>query len=359
MEFQNIVQSITTRTPGSSGASNRNLSIQDAQTWFEARSNWLIVFDWSFLATSEDNRAFQELFPIKGTNSRILCISTSRRLVDYLEHPDIQSMQVLPLKPEEARPLLFHELSISSPTEAEAAWATNLINSVRCLPVTIQGMAHRMLAKGQSLEQFLDLELDSYVSKVCNRSLEELRNNDHVEAINFLNIFCLFEKYVPLGMIPSSLGVWQTLCMISKSQPAGPPDLDDTIHILVKMGLIDRGASSIHTLTMKVSDMLEPVVLTVFSNVQKYCVERLRSQGYFQSFLELAIRLFNESFEAAQDCTGTKHESEYLNLQNCLEFQRHGRRLRGLEATCNESEKRDLKSVCDQLNLKLRKLVEM
>ncbi|MCJ1389880.1 hypothetical protein MMC18_002737 [Xylographa bjoerkii] len=308
-KFGTMVQRITT---GSllDGANDSAMSITDARAWFEARSNWLIVFDCSDNIENDDDRCFQDLLP---------------------------------------------------EAEAETAKATEIIRKEGCLPLTILDISRRMQAKGQSLEQFnLDLEPNSRMARVYGRIFAELRTNDHVDAINFLNILCLYETNVPFRMITYGKKILQSLNIGIESESSGrSPDIEYNISTLIRYGLLDHG-KTYHRYDFLVvsgdSDILDPGaidILTVYPSVQKFCVDRQRQEGDFQIWMAYAVRLYNESFREARRRMIARYGMYGGPLQDFQEYLRHGRRLWKLVNTCSNSEKRDLRLMFDELYLGL------
>ncbi|MCJ1401112.1 hypothetical protein MMC11_004324 [Xylographa trunciseda] len=343
IQLQTAVQrNVFSHTPWS-GRSD-DINIADARAWFEERSDWLIVYDCFNI-----DGPFQDLLPA-GRNSCIMCISGSPVLEEYFKNVSLPRILVPPLKPAAARALLLRELFIESPTEAHAAYANNVISKVGCIPLTIVDIAHRMQAKGQSLEQFdPDLEPDSHIFKQYGPVLAELRKKNLLEAINLLNVLSLFETEIRLRMIILGHRVLQGLNVETQPSSLGsPPDIHQTIDILRAYGLL------VHETQRRDSDLREwkwVEMLKMHSDLQKFCVERQRQEGYFQVWIAHAVRLFNESYSELRSMVESGRAPEAI--QQLQEYLKHGQRLRALLDTCNTSEKRDLKPLCDELDLRL------
>ena len=354
MKFQNMVQSISMRTPDLSGVGDSHLSITDARVWFEARSGWLIVFDCSNIDKKEDDNAIMNMLPLRSINSCIIYISRSGSPENAFRQRSLSVMEVPPLKPEAARALLFHALYITLPTEPEMACAKDLISKLGGLPVTILDIAQRIRSKGQSLEQFdPDLEPDSHIFKAYNPIFQTLREEGHGKAITLLYILCLLKTGVPIEAIDSGNKVLQTLGVISE-----PPDLYTLISILIRYELIKGEDSLVDSSNFDKLDVVPKAVLLVDPNVQKYCTESLRLQGYFHIFLSHAIDFFNESYIVEESCILSEHTAVNTQPRIYHEYLGHGRRLRGLVDTCSNSEQHDMRIMCDKLDMTLANILE-
>lgn len=322
---------------------------ESVKAWFEARHDWLIVFDGVVVDKDDDVTELAGFVP-DSKNSSIIYISLSKSLESRrrLRHPF--PIRVGPLAEEHARNLLLKQLERErkrKPTEAEKKAATELVRKMGCLPLAIDAISHRIAETSEPLTKFniKSYSADPKLKGTYETILKDLKlSHPHLEAWNLINILCFFGQHIPVEMLHLGLRGLPARVKIKSSEVDGEePNLNTTFSTLMKYALIERNppedknsAASSHDSLVDPIDMLK-----LHSVVQKFCCDSLDASKLLPEWLTHAVELFAYSYHKADEKIKQKPEpgriSDYRDYlvqgQHLLDHIRfYERRSQNLEA---------------------------
>src|SRR4029077_8874365 len=140
----------------------------------------------------------------------------------------------------------FKDLGIKKPTPEQLQKAIDLVQHYQCLPLAIHAISHRLSATAKPIEKY---HINSHLTDKKLREpflgiMHDLYRREHFAALNLINLASFFSHHIPLGMIQlgrSALSEWNVNILSSVSGER--EDLDTTLGVLIRYGLIDRAAA--------------------------------------------------------------------------------------------------------------------
>ncbi|KAL6235579.1 hypothetical protein BDW75DRAFT_230196 [Aspergillus navahoensis] len=330
--------------------------VEAVRHWLQSRQEWLLVFD-GFLP-------FKERCGIIYTS-----VDKTLRKKQRLYEP--YCLLVAPLQVEDACKLLFKDLGIKRPTKEQIRKATEVVTHYECLPLAIHAISHRLSATDKPIEKYhINSHFtDEKLAEPFLSIMHDLFRGGHFEALNLINLLSFLGHQVPVGLIllgKSFLEAWN-IEVFTSSRHGEPGDLDTTLGILIRYGLIERTSDKYPLLQTPLSPiseryMIDPKavvpemsesqtessqegfftqyqnsgvsdVVRIHSVVQGFCRDELKimdkelrangsrpgqNTGYYDSWLVVATHVFCTSFENAKcrmdrvdDCGSVKDYREY------------------------------------------------
>lgn len=322
---------------------------ESVKDWFEARHDWLIVFDGVVVDKDADVTELAGFVP-DSKNSSIIYISLSKSLESKRRLRQPFPIRVAPLAEEHARNLLLKQLEHErkrKPTEAEKKAAMELVRKMGCLPLAIDAISHRIAETSEPLTRFniKSYSADPKLKGTYETILKDLQlSHPDLEAWNLINILCFFGQNIPVEMVHLGLRGLPAEVKIKSSEVDGEePNLNTTFSTLMKYALIERNppedknsAASSHDSLVDPIDMLK-----LHSVVQKFCCDSLDASKLLPKWLTHAVELFAYSYYKADEKIKQKPEPgrisdyhDYLvqgqHLLNHIRF--YERRSQNLEA---------------------------
>ena len=332
--YWNIHQKVVARESPELCASvngNENTFVESVKTWFESRQEWLIVFDGVVVDKDADATELQSFVP-DSRNSSIIYISRAKNLESKQRLLRPFPIKVSPLKEEDARKLLFKELHIRKPTEAETKNATELVRKIGGLPLAIDAISHRLADTHEPLAKYnmKSYSADPKMGGTYNKILDDLQRLGHIEAWNLIHILCFYGQHIPFEMVHLGLKSLRSYPVEVKScEDGGKADIDTTFGILMRYALIERNEPDDKASMSSSRDSLvdpEPIdMLKMHSVVQKFCCDSLNAQRLLPTWLGYAARLFSYSFKQAD--IKIKQRPEPGRISDYRYYLVHGQRL--------------------------------
>ena len=209
--------------------------------WLESREGWLIVFDGVTFDSEDEILAFVKFIPDSKGNS-IIFTSVDRTLAKRQRLLYPTAVKVSPLSVDDARSLLYKGLDIQTPNFAQETKATELVKYYEFLPLAIHAMGHVLTSKGKALEKY---RIGSYptskrLAEPYIEIMQDLRENTHHEAVNLINILSFYGHSVPVAMLQLGRRALKVEIRSLDREGSTRRDLDTTIAILRKYGLVER-----------------------------------------------------------------------------------------------------------------------
>ena len=359
--FSNIKQKvISTDSPESCDGANCDNFVQIVKAWFEGRHEWLIVFDGITAEEDQDATDLANFIP-NSNNSSIIYISRARNLEmsDRLLRPS--PIKVGPLKEDDAKKLLFKELHIKKPSEAENRKATELVRKVNGLPLAIIAISRRLADTHEPLPKYkLSTSADPTIEETYNTILDDMRRRGHEEAWTLINILCWFAQDLPFEMVNLGLRFLKADGIEVRARDGtGKPDIDNTIATVMKYALIERNEPDDRDSVSSNRDSLnepEPIdMLKLHSVVQDFCCESQNRQGLLPQYLGHAVTLFLHSYREAH--RRIKQKSERGRISDYRYYETHGKWLWN-QTKRYESKTQSLESIKSKLSSELHKISE-
>ncbi|RAL15417.1 LipA and NB-ARC domain protein [Aspergillus homomorphus CBS 101889] len=221
--------------------------VDSLRGWLQNREGWLIVFDGISFAHEHDINNFKQFLPF-NKNCSIIYTSVDKTLKRKQRLYEPYCLQVKPLEPEDACKLLFDDLGIKRPTAGQIRKATELVTHYECLPLAIHAISHRLSAMSKPIERYhLNSHLtDEKLAEPFLSIMHDLFRLEHFAALNLINMLSFFSHHIPVGLLTSGLSAlksWHVEVLTShRSGERG--DLDTTIGILIRYGLVERASDS-------------------------------------------------------------------------------------------------------------------
>lgn len=305
--------------------------VDTVKAWFESRQEWLIVFDGIVIEKDGDAAELARFVP-DSRNSSIIYVSRAKNLESKQRLLRPYPIKVPSLGEEDARKLLFKELHMKKPTEADIKSATEWVKKVGGLPLAIDALSHRLADTHEPLTKvnIKSFSAESKMGTTYNRILDDLLILGHTEAWNLINIVSFFGQHVPVEMVHLGLRSLRGDDIEVKSREGEEkPDLNMTFKILMRYALIERNEPDDKDSMSSSRDSLvepEPIdMLKIHSVVQKFCCDSLNGKRVLPQWLGYAVGLFAYSYDQADK--RIKQKPEPGRVSDYREYQIHGKRL--------------------------------
>jgi hypothetical protein len=305
--------------------------IDTVKTWFELRSEWLIVLD-GISAENEDIAKLHQFVP-DSKNSSIIYISRSARFEAMHRLLDPVAIKVNPLKEAEGRELLFQELHIERPRPAQIKSANALIKKIGGLPLAINAIARRIADTRVPLEKYSikSYSDDPKLAGTYRIIMDDLRKNRHREALNLISILCFFGPHIPVEMIHLGMKALKDVKIETKTSEIGDDtDLNSTFAVLMQHALIERNEPDDNISMSGSRNSLqdpEPIdMLKMHTVVQKFCADSLYASKELPVWLEYAVQLFIRSYHEADARISSRPEPG--RVSDYRQYSIHGEQLR-------------------------------
>lgn len=301
--------------------------------WFEDRSDWLIVFDGVTIETDQEVAELSRYVPNKP-HSSLLYISMSDELKSRHRLLNPSTIKVKPLSEADARSMLFQELGLRHPNEAQLNRATRLVKEVSGLPLAINAISHRLVATRERLETYKiqSYSADPKLGGPYRQIMIDLIDRNHVEAWNLIHVLCFWGKHIPVEMIHFGMKSLKLAQVKIKSGESGQkPDINTTYAILIRFALIernepdDRGSTSSSRDSFYNPDTID--MLKIHTVVQNFCCDDLKSRGDLPQWLGYAVGVFCLSYDEADFRISRKPQPGLVS--DYREYLSHGKYLRG------------------------------
>lgn len=349
--------------------------VEAVRNWFRARQEWLLVFDGVTFDRDEDVTQFQKFIP-DSKNSSIIYTSVDRTLVrkQRLLYPI--AVKVRPLQEQDAMELLYRGLGIKHPTPEQEEKSRALVRHLECLPLAIHAMGHRLSATRKAIEKYHieSYSTDSKLAQPYMGIMADLWRYNHLEALNLIHILCFFGHNVPVAMLNLGRQTLKEAKIYIKSSDGGSKrDVDNTLGTLIKYGLIDRALIRYDVIDRSTPDLsderqgsqdslistLETIdIIKLHTVVQGFCCDSLKGEGRFLYWLEVAVKVFCQSFEKAD--AQIKKQSMPGLVKDYREYETHGQRLLShlVEKLAKTSALRETRVKLQRTLLKIKKEIE-
>lgn len=306
---------------------------ESVKAWFEARHDWLIVFDGVVVDKDADVTELAGFVP-DSKNSSIIYISLSKSLESKRRLRQPFPIRVAPLTEEHARNLLLKQLEHErkrKPTEAEKKAATELVKKMGCLPLAIDAISHRIAETSEPLTKFniKSYSADPKLKGTYETILKDLQlSHPELEAWNLINILCFFGQHIPVEMVHLGLRGLPSEVKIKSSEVDGEePNLNTTFSTLMKYALIERNPpEDKSSATSSYDDLVDPIdMLKLHSVVQKFCCDSLDASKLLPEWLTHAAELFAYSYQKADE--KIKQKPEPGRISDYRDYLVHGQHL--------------------------------
>ncbi|KAI4210417.1 MAG: hypothetical protein LQ351_006709 [Letrouitia transgressa] len=357
--YESIFQKAVTRDslgPGFKLDEDGQSVVKCVKDWFETRQEWLIIFDGVSVETDEDISDLARFVP-DSRNSSMIYVSRQRNLESKQRLLRPAAIRIPSLKVEDARKLLFKELHIKKPSEAEIASATRLVSQTDCLPLAIDAISHRIADTHEPLTRYSmkSFAANPKIEGTYNQILDDLQRLGHMEAWNLINILAFFGQHVPVEMLHLGISGLQEIS-VKSSEDDSKPELNVTFSILMRHALLERNEPDSDVSSSRDS-LVEPEpidMLKIHSVVQSFCLDSLNTRKMLPEWLQHATKLFESSYHAAD--SKIKQKAEPARVSDYRYYLVHGRRLYD-HSTHYESKKQNLAPIRAELEV-LLELIE-
>jgi hypothetical protein len=326
--FWNICQKVVVRDSPDM-CNDKRTFVDMVKAWFESRHGWLMVFDGITLDRDDDATDLQRFIP-DSRDSSLIYISRAKNLESKQRLLRPFAIRVASLKEDDARKLLFKELHIDQPKDAEVKKATELVKKVGGLPLAIDAIAHRISDTHEPLAKFrIEYFADPKIGGTYNKILNDLQKLRQVEAWNLIHVLCFFGQHIPVELVHLGLkSLNHDSIEVKSSDGGGNPDINTTFSILMRYALVERNEPDDSSMSSSRDSLVgpEPIdVLKIHSVVQKFCLDSLNGMNILPIWMGYAIRLFGYSFHEAD--VRIKLRPEKGRVSDYREYLTHGQRL--------------------------------
>ncbi|KAB8257786.1 lipa and NB-ARC domain protein [Aspergillus pseudonomiae] len=383
--------------------------VEAVRNWLQVREEWLLVFDGISFDHHDDLDHFRQFLPF-NRNCSIIYTSVDKTLRKKQRLYEPYCLQIKPLQVEDACKLLFKDLGIRKPTPSQIRKATELVNHYECLPLAIHAISHRLSATSKSIDKYhVNSHLtDEKLAEPFLSIMHDLYRMGHFEALNLINILSFFGHHVPVGLInlgKAALETWHVE-ILTGSRPGEPGDIDTTLGILIRYGLIERTTDAyalqakalsprsekdeILDITAVAPDLSESQtessqdaffsvyqssgsidLIKIHSVVQGFCRDELKimdeerkkslsanatnsDAGFYDSWLVVATRVFCMSYEHAKK--RMDRVDDYGLVKDYREYEMHASRLLGNFPKKSSKEPKTLREARDDLGQIMRSI---
>lgn len=327
--------------------------IEAVRHWLQSRQEWLLVFDGVSFNHDEDISDFRQFLPFRE-RCGIIYTSVDKTLRKKQRLYEPYCLLLSPLQVEDACKLLFKDLGIKRPSKGQTRKATEVVTHYECLPLAIHAISHRLSATDKPIEKYhINSHFtDEKLAEPFLSIMHDLYRGEHFEALNLINLLSFLGHHVPVGLITlgkSFLEAWN-IEVFTSSRQGEAGDLDNTLGVLIRYGLIERTSDKYPLLQTPSSPLSErntvdpkavipdlsesqtessqegfftqfqssgvSDVVKIHSVVQGFCRDELKimdkelrakagsrggqSTGYYDSWLVVATHVFCTSFENAK-----------------------------------------------------------
>ncbi|BDD56934.1 hypothetical protein MAP00_002349 [Monascus purpureus] len=344
--------------------------------WFQAREEWLLIFDGLCFDKDEDISRLKQFLP-NNKNCAIIYTSIDKTLARKQRLFEPYCLTVPPLREEDGCKLLFKDMSIKRPTPQQLQKAKELVRHFEGLPLAIHAISHRLSAASKPIEKYrVNSHLtDQKLAEPFLGIMNDLYRMRRFEALYLINLLSYLGHRIPVGLIVlgrHALEDWDVQILTS-SRPGERPDLDTTLQTLIKYGLIERTThpydfwhpkhspqQSSESVDLKrvviAADSSESPtesssqdgffaayqnvsvidIIKIHSVVQRFCRDELKimdeetkamgtrdrsTAGFYDSWLVVATRVFCKAYEKAK----SKMDMQDVGLsKDYREFSTHG-----------------------------------
>lgn len=282
--FWNLKQKVVCRDkPELCDGVNGNNFVLTVKAWFEGRQEWLVVFDGVMVEKDEDTIDFATFVP-DSQNSSIIYISRARNLESKQRLLRPFPIKIGSLKEDDARKLLFKELHIKKPTEAEKRKANELVRNIGGLLLAINAISHRLADTHEPLTKYkLLYSADPTMEGTYNKILDKLQRLSHMEAWHLIHILCWFGHEIPIEMLHFGLRILRTNVEVRAIDTGGRPDINITFGEFMRYALIERNEPDDRDSMSSSRNSLvdsEPIdMLKIHSVVQNFYCDSLNTRG--------------------------------------------------------------------------------
>ena len=359
--FSDIMQKVMSRDyPELCDGVNGDNYVQLVKNWFEGRHEWLMVFDGITVDKDENATELSKFIP-DSKDSSIIYVSRARNLEAKQRLLRPIPIKVGPLQEQEARKLLFKELHIKKPTEAQNTKATELVRKVGGLPLAINAISRRLADTREPLTKYkLSTSADPTIEGTYNAILDDLQRLGYMQAWNLISVLCWFAQELPFEMVHLGLKILKADAVdVRAKEGTGKPDIDNTIAILMRYALLERNDPGDKESASSSRDSLnepEPIdMLKIHTVLQNYCCESLNDRGMLPKYLGHAVKMFSYSYHQAD--VRIKLKPEPGRVSDYRYYETHGQWLWN-HAIHYERRDQSLQSIKDELRPTLDRIGE-
>ena len=204
---------------------------------------WLLVFDGLALDSEHAIDAFRRFLPDRSGNN-IIYTSVDKTLAHRQRLFNPAAVRVQPLATDEACQLLYHNLEIRRPSSTQQKKAIELVQAHQCLPLAVHAVAHALIENGKQLERYThDGSSHTRLTKPFMQIIRGLHDKTQYAAIDLITLLSFFNHSVPVALVQFGRKTLSTLDLdvLSPKHPdSAYRDLDSTISILMRCGLLER-----------------------------------------------------------------------------------------------------------------------
>ena len=335
-------------------------TVELVKTWFESREEWLIVLDGLDIDTEKDAVELEQFIPNKS-NTSLIYVSMAKKLESMHRLHRPSAIKVPPLSERDARKLLFKEIQLKKPNDAQLKRATELVRQVGGLPLAISAISHRLADTHERLETYKiqSYSADPKLAGPYRQIMKDLQERGHVEACNLINILGFFGSHIPVEMVRLGMKALRNIVEIRSTLHGEKRDINITIGILIRYALIERNELDDNDSMTSSRDSFvdpEPIdMLSLHGVVQNFCCDALKARGEVPIWAGYAVRLFCHSFKDA--CNRIRISWESGRVSDYREYLNHGHYLR-----CNlakyASKSTDLSEISGQLETTIANIEE-
>ncbi|KAB8202865.1 lipa and NB-ARC domain protein [Aspergillus parasiticus] len=383
--------------------------VEAVRNWLQIREEWLLIFDGISFDHDDDLNNFRQFLPF-NKNCSIIYTSVDKTLRKKQRLYEPYCLQIKPLQVEDACKLLFKDLGIRKPTPSQIRKATELVNHYECLPLAIHAISHRLSATSKSIDKYhVNSHLtDEKLAEPFLSIMHDLYRMGHFEALNLINILSFFGHHVPVGLInlgKAALETWH-VDILTGSRPGEQGDIDTTLGILIRYGLIERhtDAYALHPKALSPRSEKDEILdiaavapdlsesqtessqdasfsvyqssgsidlIKIHSVVQGFCRDELKimdeerrrsfttnatksDAGFYDSWLVVATRVFCMSYEHAKK--RMDRLDDYGLVKDYREYEMHASRLLDNFPKKSSKEPKILREVRDDLGQVMRSI---
>lgn len=206
---------------------------------------WLMVFDGISFENESQLADFVRYIP-DGRGSSIIYTTVDKTLSNrqWLLNP--AGIKVYPLSVDQACTLLFRYLHIrqNEASSIQKKRAGQLVRHYDCLPLGIHAAAHMLLNSNRPFEKYTPAPSDNRLASPFLAILTSLQKARQTETVNLLRIMCFLNHEVPVGLLQfghnSLLESGVEIRSVNSNGGSGRRELDNSIALLIKNGLIER-----------------------------------------------------------------------------------------------------------------------
>lgn len=223
--------------------------VDSVREYLRLRGDWLIIFDGVSFKQDTDLSEFTRYIP-DGKGSSIIYTTNDGTLENRNRLLEPTGIKIYPLQKEAACKLLYASMNLQGPPNStQRSRAKQLVKYYDYLPLGIHAAAHMLQARGRPLEKYAPGlgvgSADDRLTTTYLNLLAAISRNGCSEAANLLMLMCFFSHEMPLAFLHfgnSSLAQFQIDIKsgMGTNISGGRRDLDNSILVLRKYGLIDR-----------------------------------------------------------------------------------------------------------------------